>query len=298
MKKEIKSISRKIIFRIYTVTKIKFLLGVIGVNVGRNVRIFKSEIKPLANIGDEVDIINSKLIGNFEINSRTEISGSYLSGRFTISNDCVVTNSKMTGNFFLGEKSCVNDLSGSGDIITGHNLRIIGGSVNLHGDIEIGNYTSINGPNTDIYTTIYRVKVGNFCSIARNVNIQEYNHKTNKVSTYFTASNIFGLDSNFDKESKGEIVIENDVWIGSQCVILTGSRISNGAVIAANSVVKGYIPPYAIAGGSPAKVIKYRFDGNTINKLLEIKWWEWNYEKLKSNTEFLTSEIIDFNLIK
>lgn len=298
MKKKIKLISRKIIFRIYTVTKIKFLLGIIGVNVGRNVRIFKSEIKPLANIGDEVDIINSKLIGNFEINSRTEISGSYLSGRFTISNDCVVTNSKMTGNFFLGEKSFVNDLSGSGDISTGHNLRIIGGSVNLHGDIEIGNYTSINGPNTDIYTTIYKVKVGNFCSIARNVSIQEYNHKINRVSTYHMCANVFNRDRIEDIESKGDIIIENDVWIGTHCVILSGAHISNGAIIAANSVVTGFIPPYAIAAGTPAKVIKYRFSQEVIDELLIIKWWNWNQEKLEKNYKFLSLNVYNNQLIK
>lgn len=298
MRKRIKSISRKLIFRIYNITKIKFLLRIIDVNVGRNVRIYKAEIKPMANLGDEVDIVNSKLIGGYEINNRTKISGSYLSGRFTISHDCVVTNSRMNGNFFLDEKSCVNNLSGSGDIRIGHNMKIIGGSVILHGNIEIGNYTSINGPNTDIYTAINKVKIGNFCSIARNVSIQEYNHKINRVSTYHMCANVFDRDRIEDIESKGDIIIENDVWVGTHCVILSGAHISNGAVIAANSVVTGYIPPYAIAAGTPAKVIKYRFTEKIIKELLESKWWNWSQEKLEKNYIYFLSNVYDNHFVK
>ena len=85
--------------------------------------------------------------------------------------------------------------------------------------------------------------------------------------------------------SKGPIVIGNDVWIGSHVAVLPGAEVSNGAIIAANSVVKTKIPPYAIVGGGAAKIIKYRFDEKVIEKLLQIKWWEWSIDKIKRNKQ-------------
>jgi acetyltransferase-like isoleucine patch superfamily enzyme len=73
--------------------------------------------------------------------------------------------------------------------------------------------------------------------------------------------------------SRGDITIHNDVWIGANCTILDNVTIGNGAVVAAGSVVINDVPPYAIVGGNPAKVIKYRFSSNQIDALLRIQWW-------------------------
>ena len=80
----------------------------------------------------------------------------------------------------------------------------------------------------------------------------------------------------------GDTVIGNDVWIGRRSIILSGITIGDGAVIAAGSVVTKDVPAYAVVGGNPARIIKNRFDDDTIAGLLEIQWWDWPMEKLKS----------------
>ncbi len=161
----------------------------------------------------------------------------------------------------------------------------------LEGEISVGRNTTINGPGTESYCFHNPITIGSFCSIARGTSIQEYNHNWKTATTYFIRHRIFNEPYGSDVVSKGKITIGNDVWIGAQCVILSGVTIGDGAVIAANSVVANDIPPYAIVGGSPAKVIKYRFERSVIDKLLEIKWWEWDEGRLKQNKEFFLGEL-------
>lgn len=171
-----------------------------------------------------------------------------------------------------------------GDVQIGAGSKIVRGVfMETNSQIIIGKYTSINGPNTDLVSAINKIRVGNFCSIARNVSIQEFNHNFDTITSYHIQKNIFGKDSKLDICSNGDVVIGNDVWIGTQCIILSNAKIGNGAIIAANSVVNGEIPPYAIAAGSPAKVIKYRFDSDTIKLLEETKWWDWSVDRIKRN---------------
>lgn len=152
-------------------------------------------------------------------------------------------------------------------------------------DIKIGRYTSINGPNTTVYAEVNRIEIGNFCSIARNVDIQEWNHPINKLSTSMIGSNLFGLSTRNEMESKGPIIIGHDVWIGAQSVILSGVKIGNGAVIGANSVVSSDIPAFAIAVGNPARVIKYRFDEERQIEINKMKWWDWEIQKIINNRD-------------
>jgi virginiamycin A acetyltransferase len=150
-------------------------------------------------------------------------------------------------------------------------------------NIQIGKYTSINGPNTTIYSEVNAISIGNFCSIARNVDIQEWNHPIHTLSTCMMNNKLMGGNIREEMESKGAIKIGHDVWIGAQAVILSGATIGDGAIIGANAVVAGNIPPYAIAVGNPAKVIRYRFNEETIAQLLKIEWWNWEIEKIKNN---------------
>lgn len=177
-----------------------------------------------------------------------------------------------------------NYISGSiikGNITIGEKCKVF--QSNLEGDITIGRYTSIWGPNTHIATKINSVNIGSFCSIARNVSIQEYNHTYTNLSTYNVRSNIFNEDVAKDICSNGKITIGNDVWISDGCKILSGVNIGNGAIIAANSVVTKNIPPFAIAAGSPAKVISYRFDEPKIKEIETMKWWTWPIDKIREN---------------
>lgn len=164
-------------------------------------------------------------------------------------------------------------------------------------ELHIGRNTSLWGPNIDIYSMLNPVRIGSFCSIARNVSMQEYNHRMDRCSTYFFSSNVFGEGMAQDIESRGPITIGNDVWIASHVVIGSGATIGDGAVIGANSVVMGNVPPYAIVAGSPARVVKYRFDDYVISLLLDIKWWEWDDERIRKNRELflgaLTFDVLD-----
>lgn len=150
-------------------------------------------------------------------------------------------------------------------------------------DISIGRFTSLSGPNTTIYSEVNSIKIGNFCSIARNIDIQEWNHPTNKLTSYLIENRLFETDIRKEMESKGDIVIGHDVWIGAQAVVLSGAKIGNGAIIGANAVVTGNVPPFAIVVGNPGQVIKYRFDKETIKKIENLAWWYWDVEKIKQN---------------
>lgn len=170
----------------------------------------------------------------------------------------------------------------SGNFTCGEGCRFLG-EIMISGKVELGRYVSINGPNTDIIALIHPVTVGSFTSIARNVSMQEFNHNYSNLTTYHIHQNVFKESRLKDVSSNGPIHIGNDVWIGAHCVILSGVTIGDGAVIAANSVVTKDIPPFAIAGGSPAKVLKYRFSEERIVEISAMKWWDWPIEKIIEN---------------
>jgi virginiamycin A acetyltransferase len=197
-------------------------------------------------------------------------------------------------NIILIEKNIIsnsNTLKGvnlKGNILIGNNniLKFVEAS----GKIKIGNYNTLNGPNLVLNSKINFIEIGNFCSIARDVLIQEYNHPIDKISTYYLHKNIFKKNHIAEIESKGDIIIRNDVWIGSKAIILSGVSIGNGAIIAGGSVVTKDVPDYAIVGGNPARVIKYRFEKEVINELLKIKWWDWEISKIKKNFKLFSDK--------
>ncbi|MBI5024580.1 MAG: CatB-related O-acetyltransferase [Candidatus Omnitrophica bacterium] len=140
------------------------------------------------------------------------------------------------------------------------------------------------------------VSVGNFCSIASGLIIlANADHPTNLPSTYpfmtllFSSKKIFRKAgySNFDVVSRGAVVIGHDVWIGQNVIILSGVTIGIGAVIGAGSVVTKNIPPYAIAVGNPAQVIRYRFPPEIIDQMLNSEWWLLSDEQLRTLEPFL-----------
>jgi len=141
---------------------------------------------------------------------------------------------------------------------------------------------------------------GNFCSIADNVTIcLGGNHNINWITTFpfGTTSkdifNSFNVDDHGHPFTKGDVIVGNDVWIAFNVTITSGVTIGDGAVIAMNSHVVNNIEPYAIYGGNPAKLIRYRFKKEQIDKLLEIKWWNWDDEKINKIVPLLCNEDID-----
>ncbi len=140
--------------------------------------------------------------------------------------------------------------------------------------------------------------IGKFCQIASDVKfiMNGANHMSNALTTYPFA--IFGNGWEHAMEGreypiKGDIVIGNDVWIGYNATIMAGVKIGDGAIIATNSTVTKDVEPYSIIGGNPAKLIKKRFDDRTIERLLEIEWWNWDIEKLTRNVNHLTGLDLD-----
>lgn len=140
----------------------------------------------------------------------------------------------------------------------------------------------------------YLVGMGAFCSISGNIMfLIDIDHDYRSVSLSQEVPSLIPLAKGVRKR-KGSVIIQNDVWIGYGAVFFGGVTVHNGAVVAANSVVTKDVPPYAIVGGNPARVIKYRFDEQTIQKLLDIQWWYWDLKKIKAEKEWFTKPTEEF----
>jgi virginiamycin A acetyltransferase len=144
-----------------------------------------------------------------------------------------------------------------------------------------------------------KLVIGKFCQIASGVEfiMNGANHLTDALSTYPFA--VFGHDWSGAMEGraypyKGDTVIGNDVWIGYKAAIMAGVRIGDGAIVAAYSVVTRDVEPYAIVGGNPAREVRKRFAPETIERLLEMKWWDWPIEKISANVRHLAGTGLDF----
>jgi chloramphenicol O-acetyltransferase type B len=152
----------------------------------------------------------------------------------------------------------------------------------------------------DIHETDQLI-IGKFCSIATGVQFMmggTQGHNYNWIASY----PLDAFDDDFDGytntppkayQRKGNTVIGNDVWIGAQSLIMPGIHIADGAVIGARAVVTKNVGPYEIWAGNPAKLIKKRFSDEDIQKLLEIKWWDWDTAKIKANLDVLRSKNVD-----
>lgn len=160
--------------------------------------------------------------------------------------------------------------------------------------VEFGDYSYIARN-----ANVSNVKIGKFCSIGPNFCCGLGLHPTNGISTapmfYSTAKqNGVSFVKEVIYEEQKQTTIGNDVFIGANVTIIDGVTIGNGAVIGAGAVVVKDVPPYAVAVGVPAKVIKYRFDQDIIEKLLKIEWWNWSAEELQkvADKEFDVFEFV------
>jgi len=139
--------------------------------------------------------------------------------------------------------------------------------------------------------------IGKFCSIASDVKfiMNGGNHRTDWLTNYPFPIFQHGWEIAMPEEwpNKGDTIIGNDVWLGYNATIMPGIKVGDGAIIATNSVVTKDVPPYAVVGGNPATIIRKRFDDETINKLLEVRWWDWDIEKITANLKIICSGDID-----
>lgn len=138
-------------------------------------------------------------------------------------------------------------------------------------------------------TKFYNVQIGRFCSIAHEVMIGPVEHPVDWMSTHGFAFNdrgVFGGNIDYEavisderRSNRKPTTIGNDVWIGFRSFIRSGVTIGDGAIIAAQSTVLRDVPPYTVVGGSPAKIIKPRFDVALAARLLDLKWWNYKLDK-------------------
>jgi virginiamycin A acetyltransferase len=159
---------------------------------------------------------------------------------------------------------------------------------------SIGKY-SYTGHNV----TIKGAEVGKFNSISWNVSIGGNNHDMDKITTHsFLVYPKFNLGGDSNWKSRHEpCIVGNDVWIGTGAVILRGVHVGNGAIIGASSVVTKDVPPYAIVAGNPARIIRMRLEDTMVERLLELKWWDFDDEVIRQNFDLfntaLDNKVID-----
>lgn len=159
----------------------------------------------------------------------------------------------------------------------------------LSGQVRVARYTSLWGPSIFVSGGAEGVEIGSFCSIAHHVSMQEQFHNPQRTTTYFIERNLLGQSEPPEAQiSKGPIRVGHDVWIGAGAQVLSGVTIGDGAIVAAGAIVTRDVAPYAIVGGNPARLIRYRFGPDRIAQLLDIKWWHWSEDRLRVEAAFLT----------
>lgn len=136
------------------------------------------------------------------------------------------------------------------------------------------------------------VKFGSFCSIASDVRIFcEAAHATDTATTYPMRARLMNGKEPFPPSS---VTIGNDVWIGARALVMPGVSIGDGAVVGAGAVVTKDVPAYAVVVGNAARVIRYRYDDQTIAAMRRIAWWNWPDEKIKAEVEWFYRPVAEF----
>ncbi len=179
---------------------------------------------------------------------------------------------------------------------------------NLPANVDIGEFTYYDdaaGPDAFGANILYhfeftgdRLRIGRYCALASGVKfvMNGANHRTAGLSTF--PFPIFApwrgrWDGELDFPVRGDTVVGNDVWIGYDALVMPGVTIGDGAIVATRSVVTSNVPPYAVVGGNPARVIRQRFDPTTVGRLLQIAWWTWTPELVGEAIPLISQADVD-----
>jgi virginiamycin A acetyltransferase len=155
----------------------------------------------------------------------------------------------------------------------------------ISGQALCGKYTSING----VFNARGTVRIGKYCAFGQHISLISRNHRTDLPNQQVWLNKRFGFTPLI--ESKGPVEIGHNVWIGDKANVLSGVQVGHGAVIAAGATVTRSVPPFCIAGGTPAQEIRRRFSETVIAQLLELRWWEWSDERIAKNKTFFERSI-------
>lgn len=151
----------------------------------------------------------------------------------------------------------------------------------------IGKCTRINRP-----SDIGKCTIGAYCAIGGRLIVRSTDHHSNYANMQdWMQLKVLNSRVSVAGKTKGEVTIGNAVWIGDSVIILPGVSVGNGAVIGAGSVVTKPIPPYAVAVGNPARVIKKRFSDDVIGLLEQVNWWDWDLATLRARKEFFETDL-------
>lgn len=231
--------------------------------------------------------LSSTIETNSTIGKNTIIKDSYIGKSTKINKSCFISESTIGNKIDIKSQTTVTNSTLDNHVVVYSNCTL--------SHVNIGRFSYI-AQNSQLNL----VDLGRFCSIGPYLICGYGNHPIDFVSTspifYSTLKqcNITFTERNHFEERK-KIIIGNDVWIGARVFIKDGVKIGNGAVIAAGAVVIKDVPDYAIVGGVPAKIIRFRFADNDIQSLLSIQWWNWSkYLLFEAQPYFAQNNIHDF----
>jgi len=148
--------------------------------------------------------------------------------------------------------------------------------------VIIGKHTNINGKM--VAQGRGKLQIGNYVAIAEDLRIITSNHKMNYPNLQVALQNRLGFVK--IRDIPKDVVIDHAAWIGARVTMTPGSGIGIGGIAGAGSIVTKKMPPFAIVAGNPAKIIKMRFSDKVIETLINIKWWEWDEERMSRNRAF------------
>tara|TARA_Y100001954_G_scaffold237898_1_gene303210 strand:+ start:7903 stop:8466 length:564 start_codon:yes stop_codon:yes gene_type:complete len=164
--------------------------------------------------------------------------------------------------------------------------------------LHVGRDTLYNEPISIVSSAEAEVHIGSFGAIGKNLKVLTLNHDYNYPAVqgslyrhYFESPHPGAIGEGTRERTKGDVHIGSDVWIGDDVKIMSGVTIGHGCCIGAGSIVTRDLAPYSIAAGIPCKAIKQRYKDDMVHFLLELCWWDWSDEKIKSNKDFFMSNL-------
>jgi chloramphenicol O-acetyltransferase type B len=228
-----------------------------------------------AENGNDAVVSEDSILGkSVDVGHRARVISSVIFDEVTIGQETIIENSTLEHNINLANNSYIYSSK------LENNIRIYDHSELI--EVEVGSFSYIS-----INARISQTRIGRFCSIGPELLCGLGRHPVDFISTspvFFSTAKQCGTTfverNQFAEEA--DTFIGHDVWIGARVYIKDGVRIGNGAIVGAGAVVVKDVPDYAIVGGVPAKLIRYRFKPDVIEKLLEIKWWNWDVTKIKN----------------